>query len=405
MVATSHTPNTRPSRSVARGLRGRVRAHLLTDSRAGAFGRPSWVSGVRVGLVVLVGLTAWAVASISVWMVPAYLALMVLIFVMPQGRRPSKPASEPGTEPIRFGVFAIDKSLRVDRAAGSDHIRSVDEPLDSGLEADEAAIELSGSVPDSAGSEAVKPRRGRGRARKSAKAVAELAPDSAVATWIRVGPGKFVRADSINQAVDPAGVEEFGVETVPATDAPPAPATSAPAPPAALLAEQDPLDSLETTPGDGAMIVSSDDGVLGSVTEEYGITPSAFGPAREVSPSAEDPGQDLSGVVAQPEDELASLTSLDVKTSWLGEDAERPRWRRQTFRGRSVRVSRGIASAIVGVDPASSRRHVRTPPRPRTLVWSPFAPNARVQQAARRAFGRINHVQRALRARSPPSRS
>ena len=176
MVATSHTPNTRPSRSVARGLRGRVRAHLLTDSRAGAFGRPSWVSGVRVGLVVLVGLTAWAVASISVWMVPAYLALMVLIFVMPQGRRPSKPASEPGTEPIRFGVFAIDKSLRVDRAAGSDHIRSVDEPLDSGLEADEAAIELSGSVPDSAGSEAVKPRRGRGRARKSAKAVAESAP-------------------------------------------------------------------------------------------------------------------------------------------------------------------------------------------------------------------------------------
>ena len=36
----------------------------------------------------LVGFTAWTVATVSVWWVPAYLALMVLIFVTPRGRCP-----------------------------------------------------------------------------------------------------------------------------------------------------------------------------------------------------------------------------------------------------------------------------------------------------------------------------
>ena len=159
----AHTKRTTQTGSPT-ASRSRPRSSLA-DSRAVALGRRlRGLSGVRVGLVVLVGLTTWAVASVSVWMVPAYLALMVLIFVTPQGRRPSQPASEPGTDPMQFGVTDIDENLRVDRTAGSDHIRPVDEPLDTSMVVDETANELSGSIPDSAGSGATKPRRGRSRA-------------------------------------------------------------------------------------------------------------------------------------------------------------------------------------------------------------------------------------------------
>jgi len=386
----------------------------------------------------LVGLTTWVVAAVSVWMAPAYLALMVLIFVTPLGRRPSKSAPEPGAEPICVGDTDIGQSLRVDRAAGTDDNRPAAE-LDSGLAADEAATEPLGSIPDSAGSGGAKPKRGRGRARKAAKTAAEPAPDSPPIIWIRVGPGKFVRADAtipaidqtqveevaaeavpatdapttapaISTVVDEAQVEEVAAEAVPATDAPTAPATPTPTPtptpaaPAATLAEPDPFDLSATTPGDVGMIVRSDDSVVGSVTDEYGITPSAFGQASRVTSAAEGLDHDLSGVAAKPEADLASRANPGGETSWSGEEPGRLGSQRRTSTGRTGRVSRGVASAISGVDRASSRRHVRTPPRPRTPVWSPSAPNARLQQATRRAFGRIPHVHRALRPRSPPYR-
>jgi hypothetical protein len=383
-------------------------------------------------LLVLVGLTTWAVASVSVWMAPAYLALMVLIFVTPTGRRPSKSAPEPGAEPICVGDTDIGQSLRVDRAAGADDNRPAAE-LDSGLAADEAATEPLGSIPDSAGSGGAKPKRGRGRARKAAKTAAEPAPDSPPVTWIRVGPGKFVRADATIPAIDPTQVEEVAAEAVPATDAPnaaaaiptvvdeaqveevaaeavpatdaaTAPATPTAAAPAATLAEQDPFDLSATTPGDVGMIVRSDDSVVGSVTDEYGITPSAFGQASRVTSAAEGLDHDVSGVAAKPEADLVFLANPNGETSWSGEDPGRLESQRRRSTGRTGRVSRGVASAISGVDRASSRRLVRTPPRPRAPVWSPFAPNARLQQATRRAFGRTPHVHRALRPRSPPYR-
>jgi hypothetical protein len=357
----------------------------VSSSQAFALGRRLRGAGVGAGLVVLVGLTTWAVASVSVWMAPAYLALMVLIFVTPPGRRPSKSAPGPGAEPICVSDTDIGQSLRVDRAARADDNRPAAE-LDSTLAADEAATEPLSSLPDSAGSAGAKPKRGRGRARKAAKTAAEPATDSPPVMWIRLGPGKFVRADATNQAIDQIQVDEVAaVEAVSATDAPTA-APAAAAASAAPLAEQDPFDVSETTPGDAGMIVRSDDSVVGSVTEEYGITPSAFGPDPRVASAADGLDHDVSGVAAEPEANLVPLA------------------KRQTPTRRTDRVSRGIAGAISSADRASTRRCVRTPPRPRTSVWSPFAPNARLQQATRRAFGRITHVQRALRPRSPPYR-
>lgn len=379
MIATSRTPNAR-ARPAATWLRGRVRAHLVPSSQAVAIGRRPRGAWVGVGLAVLVGLTTWAVASVSVWMAPAYLALMVLIFVTPMGRRPSQPRPESDSEPIDVGGAGIGQSLRRDRAAGAGDNRPAAE-LDSALAADEAATEPVSSIPDSAGSAAGKPKRGRTRGRKAAKTAAEPALDSSPVTWIRVGPGKFVRADAMIQTIDPTRVEE--AEGVPATDAPDAPATPTPtaAAPDALLAGQDPLNLPATTHGDVGMIVRSDDSVVGSVTEVYGITPSAFGQISRVTPAAEGLDHDVSG-----------------------EGPGRLGSQRRTPSGRTGRVSRGVASAISGADRGSSRCLGRTPPRPRTSVWSPFAPNARLQQATRRAFGRITHVHRALRPRSPPHR-
>src|SRR5271155_4010405 len=138
-MATSRTPNARP-RPAATWLRGRVRAHLVPSAQAVALGRRPRGAWVGAGLVVLVGLTTWVVASVSVWMAPAYMALMVLIFVTPMGRRRSKSAPEPGSEPICVGDTDIGQSLRVDRAAGADDNRAAAE-LDSGLAAEKAATE------------------------------------------------------------------------------------------------------------------------------------------------------------------------------------------------------------------------------------------------------------------------
>jgi hypothetical protein len=402
LIATSRTPNARP-RPAAKGLRGKVRAHLVSSSQAVALGRRLRTAGLGAGLVVLVGLTTWAVASVSVWMAPAYLALMVLIFVTPLGRRPSKSAPEPGAEAICDGDTEIGQHLRADRAAGADNNRLA-AGLDSALAADEAVTEPLSSVADSAGSAGAKPKRGRARARKVAKTAAEPALDFGPVTWIRVGPGKFVRADANIQAIEQTPVEEVAEEAVPATDAPAAPATPTPAAPAATLAEQDRLDPPATTAGEPGMLVRSDESVVGSVTEEYGITPSAFGPDPRLSSAAEVLDHDGSGAAGEPGADLAFMANPDVETSRGSDDHARLWSQRRTPTRRTDRISRGVACAILGVDQPSSRRLVRTPPRPRSWVWSPFAPNARRQQAARRAFGRITHVQRALRPRSPPSR-
>jgi hypothetical protein len=383
---------------------------------------------VGAGLVALMGLTTYAVASVSVWLVPAYLALMVLIFVTPRGRRPS--AKKPGAGSVSTGAAAVGQGLRMDRAArAADHRPAAELDVDPAVS--EATTEPSGSRPEFTGSGIAKPRRGRVRARKAAKTAVEPAPDSASVSWIRVGPGKFVRADNSVQAVDQAQAAEVAAGASPVTDVPatalcaaeesqpqveevtadaspaadaPTPATMTPTAPAVALSEQASPDLPAWNPGDVEAVTASDGRVSGPVTEEYGIAPSAFGPAPLDTSSAGGLDHDVPGVVAKPDAEPGRMAKFGGKASWHGADG-RQRWsQRRNSRGRAGRVSRGIASAMPGVGRVSSRRNVRPDPRSQTSVRSSFAPSAHVVQSARRASGRIAHVERALPPRSPPRR-
>src|SRR5580692_2138776 len=86
LIATSRTPKSWP-RPARRWFRDHVRIHFVAGKPAGTDGSQPKAARVGLGLVALVILTSSAVASVSVWWVPAYLALMVLIFVTPQRHR------------------------------------------------------------------------------------------------------------------------------------------------------------------------------------------------------------------------------------------------------------------------------------------------------------------------------
>jgi hypothetical protein len=401
-MATSRTPKIRPTHA-ARWFRDGVRTHLASNTLAGAERQRPKATVVGLALVALVGLTTLAVAWVSVWWVPAYLALMVLIFITPQGRNRPARESRPGEESAGSVLTDLDDSLRVDRADERGHYHLTVEPI-SGSIVDESTTEAADVYPDSISAGATKPRRGRGRARKATKTAAEPVLESAAVTWIRVGPGKFVRADANSQAVDPAPTEEVTVEAHPATDVS-AQEWLAPSASAAALAELDLRNPPETTSGEEGKVTVSDNCVLGSVIEVYGIAPSAFiGSVPSDLLSVESLEDDELDLVGAPEAETSPLASLGGNAARDVKD----RGRLDSHGGRSgdrvCRVVRGLASAIPSEDRASLRRNVRKSPKPRTLIWSSDPPNARLRQAARRAFGRIPHVQRALRPRSPPCR-
>jgi hypothetical protein len=145
----------------------------------------AWIAA----LVVLMVLTSLAVASVTPWLVLPYLALMALILLTPSGRgeRAADHAAESDSGPGSGAKTADDR-------AGAE----VEDEVSDRMSADPAAVtELvvepaETSVPNSE-SRAAKARRGKGRVRKL-KAVVES--PAATATWIQVGPGKFVRVET-----------------------------------------------------------------------------------------------------------------------------------------------------------------------------------------------------------------
>lgn len=134
----------------------------------------TWAGPLVLG--VLTAITSLAVASYaSVWLVPPYLVVIALIVGPPTSRRPagfrhgSIEAGEPGsTTEATNTTSAHAEAEDASSEAESDQERSFDTSL---LEA----------------------KRARSRRRK-AKPGSEAEPTSAM--WVRVGPGKFVRADS-----------------------------------------------------------------------------------------------------------------------------------------------------------------------------------------------------------------
>lgn len=213
MIETSNRRDARP-RSRTGWTRQRLDARREEPPPRPGFDRARWGRrGATLGLVGLTAVTSWVVASISVWLVPVYVGAMVLIFAAPR-KNPTKPADE--TE--------ADESSSVEDPIAGESVEmntgAVDD-LDAEPSVPVAEIEAPAETPP-------KPRKRKVRARKSAKKgtdPAEIASELGRVTWVRVGPGKFVRS------VVP--VVEFVGPPAPETGPEPEPAPSADDPPPA----------------------------------------------------------------------------------------------------------------------------------------------------------------------------
>ena len=158
-MVTLRTPKAWPRRT-ARWFRDRVHAQLVLGISPDAERRtvPSGRRGLGAGRAV--GLTTLAVAWVSVWWVPAYLALMVCIFVIPHGH------GEPGHASVSHGgstvgsLVDLGQGLRVDHAneVVGNHLAS---GSISGPTTSESAIETGVSHPDPASSGIARARRSR----------------------------------------------------------------------------------------------------------------------------------------------------------------------------------------------------------------------------------------------------
>jgi len=342
---TLHTSYTRPAHEAQR-LRGRVRGRLVSRFRLSGNNRGPRVTPVGAGLFVLVVSTTLAIASVSLWWVPVYLVLLVLIFVTPPRWQPPSSPSESRAEDDTVGIADLDAGLQADRADGLDKIHSIIQ-FDLDPTNDDPA-ESSNSNPDVITTGAAK-RRSRVRARKTIKPADEPVTESLPVTWIQVGPGKFVRV-------------EGGVQTA---------------------------DSAQTR-------------VSESVTEEHGIAPSAFSLTSELDASIGASDHDLPGQVEQPEAQTPNPAESGSPCSPDSADLGPPLCQAGVARRWVKRIQRGIGRTSRRVDRTSSRRITSTSPRPRLQVRPSYALNVSRHDAASRASGRILHVQRIIRTRSPP---
>ena len=391
-MATSRTPNMRPVHGAQR-LRGRVRGRLASRFRANDGYRRPRVTLIGTGLFALVVSTAWAIAAVSLWWVPVYLALLVLIFVTPPRRKSPPSVSKAGVECDTAGIALLSSGLRVDCGDGMDELRSLSQ-FDSDLTSVEPT-ESTDSIPNLTMTGTPK-RRGRVRARKAAKLVSEPVTDTSPVAWMQVGPGKFIRVEGGIQTANSARTEEVAAREYPATETPAvAPAEAEP------LDEQDSFASPGANPGDVEPIPVSDDHVLESIAEEHGIAPSDFSLAPGYDSSAKASDRELPDEVNHSPAETAEPDGVLPPAQT---DLDRLLWQPRASRTWLSPIQRGIVRTTPRVNQASSRRMIRTFPNPRLLVGTSYAPNVSRRNAARRASGRMLHVQQTLRTRSPPRR-
>jgi hypothetical protein len=434
-------------------------------SFAGTGRRPGWVlrslaerRGIRTvlvgsGLAGLLGATACAVASVSAWLVPAYLLLVVVILAPHQGPRASSTPSGMSAETIGIGIAGSGQDSGAGQSEGTGQLEpGPDDGSNPAVPAGESDDAESLSLrADPAANAVARPRRSRTRSRKASRTAAEPAPDSTPVTWIRVGPGKYVRSDAMGQGQPPteaqATVEAPAVATPddpvtdrpepatdtstapiedrPAVDAPAAdasapeePATAAypetDAPVAAIIPAPE-ADATEPHPADDepepepmAPEVVTD---ASPVAEEYGIAPSAFDPTTPESLPA--PCRDsavldpMELAPPEPDVEPACAAGPRAHAPGSGQADARPGGQRRRSRTFTRFVPRGIANLFPALEPRtkSSRHGARGPTRPRTHIRCASARESRRKDAARHAFGRTDHVRRNWRARSPPSLS
>ena len=326
---------------------------------------------------------------------------MVFIFVTPHGRGRAERVAESNRESVAGilvdpgGACGLITRTRWFTTNPTRSQSRVEFNGESTLGAATLYLELTSSG-------TTKGRRTRGRVRKTVKSASERAPESASVIWIRVGPGKFIRAEGGSEAVLQAQ-DEKGSEDDPAVLGESIPELPASLTPDYMLVIEDHSSELPAAGfGDPVSTGGSDDCVMELIAEVYGITPSTFGSIQS------DRRQWTAWNVRAPD--LAVTVDADSSTvpevsddlSAHGED-----WRTDRSRGclsgsRMYRFSRGIANAIRGGDRASLRCDVRKGSKARLLVRSSSGPNGPLRQVICRTFGRVSHHKRALRPRSPP---
>jgi len=125
----------------------------------------AWTAGL-IGLVLA---TSWAVASVSWWLVPPYLLVMAFVLFAP-----GEPSNDDATPSILVGPHSAIEPL-ADAPSASEE--------ESVSNASTAALPAGVPAPT---------RKSKGRKKQSAKTQPEPPPE---ATWIQVGPGKFVRVE------------------------------------------------------------------------------------------------------------------------------------------------------------------------------------------------------------------
>ncbi len=393
--------------------------------------------GIMV-LAALVGLTSWVVASISTWLVPVYVTAMVLIFVMPQVQHLEEP--EPASEPA---------DVSAERASGASSPASSgpDSPGATTLEVD-GSPEASATGAKPPGSTTPKRRRTRGQGRKPVKPGPVPIIATAPAAWIRIGPGKFIRADSQDQGCASAPIPHATLEaaeaSIGAAGSPPdlveeikptAGSTEVDVPIWADLNESGPSPEHETPSEEPAAIVDPEPGssvvalvlkadvgrqesdstaapatiaidedspadsiVAEPVTEEYGIAPSAFGPSLlEASLEKE--------VHEQGWTDLPDSTGTGTKTpvDAGNGNGNRCNWMRLKLRS-GVHTASGCLPRL-----EMSRRlqnvNVRSGERRQGFAEPGRAANCSARAMVRRNFGRSSRAHRGYQPRSPPARS
>ncbi|OJW26498.1 MAG: hypothetical protein BGO49_12265 [Planctomycetales bacterium 71-10] len=250
-----------------------------------------------VGLVALTAVTSLVVATISTWLVPAYMAAMALIFAAP---RPPRPAGGPSTPEGSSAAPPEDAAPpRADDVEGT--------PVEGPEAADDPPAPAEAVAPAPA-----KPRKRRAKAKRGK--AAQAAEATSEPTWIRVGPGKFVRADvqdapaDADATADPPSDPEAGApteaepatltaadlrieaEATPSADVEP----DAPAEAVDLPTHEDatPASPFEAEPSEviSPASFSDDEAEPMESGEEYGIAPSALAGAFDegygIAPSA-----------------------------------------------------------------------------------------------------------------------
>jgi len=414
LSTTASTPNMRP-RAMAKAKRAVDRHRLDPGVPAEEGTRPTRL-GKTLGMVVLaglLGLTSWVIASVSTWLVPVYVTAMALIFVIPRAERPQ------GTGPLGDkGEPDLDR----DKGSEACGLSSPDpESRDAVVQGPSNPAEASASDTDWAGTGTVKPKRARSRARKPpAKPGAE--PATAAATWIRVGPGKFVRADADPQGQDVLPSPEPGqmAEPGPSSDIPSSAETPGPSAdplpgspstdlmPLARVAREE-SDPLEPTAASEINPVDPGDSLAPQpVAEEYGITPSAFGPDLLEDASEDDGEQSFTGLPVCPVSRAENLAEAETETKaqtdhepmrlrisgspWFRVGLQpRSRWKLATGRTSGSGVSRLV-------------RNVRSGQGRRDLPQLGSVVNSRPRSLAWRNLGRFAQIHRGYHARSPPGR-